>query len=657
MKKKITSQTLLDLRFVSNPSFSPDGRLAAFCVQRADIRKNGYTGDVYLLNVEDKSVRRLTAGGDASSYIWTKEGKILFSAKRTEEDKKTPKPDENGKDAEKTVYYEIDPSGGEAVKAFELPLSATGIRAVDKDLYVVEAVQNNGESLKNRAYEIIEESPFWFNGRGFTHGLRGNLYLYRRSSGELMSLTLPYFDASLLDVEGNRILFSGAYWRKGLSYQFPALCVFDIETRKTTEIIPKDKVPFYSASFWTEGKVMVPCPEEGANPGMANPKFYVFDTADGSRTLLKDYDRSIGDGSVGSDARLGGGRGHKRAGDDFYFLSTLDESSRLMKINMATGEITGPLTGEGSADSFDVCGGHTLVCGMYGDDVAELYLDGEKVTHFNDELMESLDISTPEYQEFTNSDGIMIHGYVMKPAGYTEGRKYPCILHIHGGPLTVFGSVFHLEMQQWASAGFFVIYCNPRGADGRGNAFQDICNKYGTIDYQDLMEFTDEMLRRFPDIDETRLGVTGGSYGGFMTNWIIGHTSRFKAACSQRSIANWVVFEHTSDIGYSFTKYHQGARTRENVEQLWDHSPLKYADQCTTPTLFIHSDMDKRCWMADGLSMFTALKMHDCPARLVLFHDETHELSRSGKPRNRIKRMDEITAWMKKYLASEEEEA
>ena len=246
-----------------------------------------------------------------------------------------------------------------------------------------------------------------------------------------------------------------------------------------------------------------------------------------------------------------------------------------------------------------------------------------------------------------------------------EDGKFPCILHIHGGPATVFGSVYHHEMQLWANAGFYVIFCNPRGSDGRGGAFEDICDRYGGIDYEDLMAFTDEALRRCPKIDPERLGVTGGSYGGFMTNWIIGHTDRFKAACSQRSISSWTVFEHTSDIGYSFTKYHQGARTRDaeavraegsdgqprsGREQLWAHSPLAAAPNCKTPTLFIHSDRDYRCWMAEGISMFTALQMNGCPSKMVLFHDETHELSRSGKPKNRIHRMEEILAWMEKYL-------
>ncbi|MBR5502760.1 MAG: S9 family peptidase [Oscillospiraceae bacterium] len=256
----------------------------------------------------------------------------------------------------------------------------------------------------------------------------------------------------------------------------------------------------------------------------------------------------------------------------------------------------------------------------------------------------------PEFHSFTASDGFEIHGYAMKPAGYEAGKKYPAILHIHGGPRTVFGSVFHHEMQVWANAGYFVFYCNPRGSDGRGDEFGDINGKYGTVDYENIMEFTDEMLQKYPDVDRFRVGVTGGSYGGFMTNWIIGHTGRFAAAASQRSIANWIAFEHTSDIGPFFTPNNQATTTREDVEKLWWHSPLKYADNCTTPTLFIHSDADYRCWMVEGLSMFTALKMHGCEARMCLFKGETHELSRSGKPQNRIRRMEEILGWMDKYL-------
>ena len=153
---------------------------------------------------------------------------------------------------------------------------------------------------------------------------------------------------------------------------------------------------------------------------------------------------------------------------------------------------------------------------------------------------------------FLNTDGVDIDGFVMKPVGYEPGKRYPGILHIHGGPKMVFGPGFHHKMQLWAASGFFVCYCNPRGNCGKGNAFADLQGKYGEVDFRDLMEFTDEVLRRYPEIDADRMGVAGGSYGGFMTNWVIGHTDRFRCAVSQRSIANYVGDYLLSDIGYYY---------------------------------------------------------------------------------------------------------
>jgi acylaminoacyl-peptidase len=164
------------------------------------------------------------------------------------------------------------------------------------------------------------------------------------------------------------------------------------------------------------------------------------------------------------------------------------------------------------------------------------------------------------------------------------------------------------------------------------------------------MNFADAVLKDFPDIDRSRLGVTGGSYGGYMTNWIIGHTDRFKAAASQRSISNWISKFGVTDIGYYFNANQIQGTPWFQVENLWNASPLKYADKAKTPTLFINSDQDYRCWMSEGIQMFTALKFHGVDSRLCLFHGECHELSRSGKPRHRIRRLDEIIGWMNKYL-------
>ncbi|MBQ6734389.1 MAG: S9 family peptidase [Lachnospiraceae bacterium] len=283
-------------------------------------------------------------------------------------------------------------------------------------------------------------------------------------------------------------------------------------------------------------------------------------------------------------------------------------------------------------------------------EIADLYLDGKRITRHGERFAKKYALQKPEKLFFKNKDGVEIHGWCLKPARFRKNGHYPAILHIHGGPATVFGNVPHHEMQLWAAKGYFVFYCNPRGSDGRGNDFINISGKYGSIDYEDIMAFTDRILKAYPMIDKTRVGVTGGSYGGFMTNWIIGHTNRFACACAQRSICNWITFEHTSDIGPVFTKLQQGAYTRDNMKSLWDKSPLKYADKAVTPTLFVCGDEDYRCYYADSVSMFTALQENGTPAKIALFHGENHELSRSGKPKNRIARMQEILDWMDHWL-------
>jgi len=164
------------------------------------------------------------------------------------------------------------------------------------------------------------------------------------------------------------------------------------------------------------------------------------------------------------------------------------------------------------------------------------------------------------------------------------------------------------------------------------------------------MAVVDRALEKFPYIDEERLGVTGGSYGGFMTNWIIGHTNRFKAAVSCRSISNWISKFNTTDIGYFFVEDQQDGNPWEDHDKLWSQSPLKYADQVETPTLFIHSRQDYRCWEGEALQMFTALKYFDVPAKLCLFEGENHELSRGGKPENRARRLREILDWFDTHL-------
>nr|WP_279381058.1 S9 family peptidase [Alkaliphilus hydrothermalis] len=267
--------------------------------------------------------------------------------------------------------------------------------------------------------------------------------------------------------------------------------------------------------------------------------------------------------------------------------------------------------------------------------------------------MKTKKVIKPEKLTIETDQDVMIDGWIMKPADFDANKKYPAILNIHGGPKTVYSDVYYHEMQYWANEGYVVFFCNPRGSDGKGNEFVDIRGKYGTIDYDDIMKFTDAVIEKCDFIDTESIGVTGGSYGGFMTNWIIGHTHRFKAAASQRSIANWTSFFGTTDIGYFFADDQITATPWNTQEKLWKHSPLAYADKVKTPTLFIHAEADYRCWVVEGMQMFTALKFHGVPSRMCMFREENHELSRSGKPKHRIRRLEEITNWFNQYLKAE----
>ena len=218
----------------------------------------------------------------------------------------------------------------------------------------------------------------------------------------------------------------------------------------------------------------------------------------------------------------------------------------------------------------------------------------KQLTRFNNQALRGRYVARPEYLEVV-SRGLTIGGWVLKPIDYDPARRYPAVLDIHGGPKTVYGPVFMHEMQLWASMGYFVFYCNPMGSDGRDNAFMDIRGHYGDTDYANLMDFTDAVLAAYPAVDPKRVCETGGSYGGFMTNWIIGHTDRFCCCASQRSISNWLSFYGVSDIGYYFAADQCDGDPWHSPEKLWQQSPLRYADKAVTPTLFIHSDEDYRC--------------------------------------------------------------
>lgn len=649
----------LDYKYLSNLEFSPNGENAGFVVNTTNYDDNNYQSNIWLLNNKTKKYSKLTSLNEERSFLWIDNSTIIFPATRDAKLKEKVSQGEKW-----TAYYSIDINGGEADKYMQIPLMVTAIKTIDKDNFVLTAKYDNyginlnemtGEERtkaiaklkEEKDYEVLDEIPFWSNGGGFTNQKRNRLYLYNRVSNEVTPLTCEHTVVTYFSYKDGKVLYVGNVFEGKLEQREGIFC-YDIASKKTETLLPIEANFRVSYAEFLEDAVICAlndCKEYGMNQ---NPSFYVI--KNGKVELLKKHDTWMIN-TVGSDCRYGGGKAYRVVNGKLYFPTTVFKDSFLNTIDLAGNE-TVLTKANGSVDVYDVHGDEILFVGLRGIKLQEIYSlkDGEEtqLTSFNENVYTDKKLSIPEKCNFVN-DGIEIEGWVLKPVDYDETKTYPAILDIHGGPKTVFGEVFYHEMQVWANMGYFVFFCNPRGGDGRGNAFADIRGKYGTIDYDDLMKFTDVVLEKYP-IKADRVGVTGGSYGGFMTNWIIGHTDRFRCAASQRSIANWISKFGTTDIGYYFNADQNASTPWINQEKLWWHSPMKYADKAKTPTLFIHSEEDYRCWLAEGIQMFTALKYHGVEARLCMFRGENHELSRSGKPKHRVRRLEEMTNWFEKYL-------
>lgn len=662
MKKQIELRDFLDFKFISNLSFSPNEEYGAFVVSTCDEDKNNYRS--YLYSSDGDNYRQLTSYGKESLYIWDNNETILFANMRDEEDRKAVE-----KGEERTVFYRIHLHGGEAVKAFTLPFFVTAIKKVKDGTYLFSAdfhmrystmYQVNDEQKKAllkekkdmQDYEVLDELPFYGNGLGYINSKRNSLFLYEESTDEITRISEETMDVSDFEIteDGSIVYYVGeAYSQKPLSKD--GVYQYNIVNKTSKEILTPEVYSVKKLFVWDKDLYVLASDQKmyGMNE---NGKFYHLGF-DGTMILFADYEDSIGS-SVGSDCRYGGGKSVQIYGDKLYFITTVYNRSVVYALDK-DGHISSVYDNEGSVDAIAIAKGKLYFIGMQDMRLQEVYcFDMEtktvqQITTLNEHFFEEKDIRPCIPCNIKQGD-MEIYGWVLTPSNYDENKTYPAILDIHGGPKTVYGEVYYHEMQVWANMGYFVFFMNPRGGDGRGNSFADIRGKYGTIDYDDLMKFTDEVLKQYPAIDASQVGVTGGSYGGFMTNWIITHTNRFKAAASQRSISNWISFAHTSDIGDFFAKDQQAADTWSNVEKLWWHSPLKYADQCKTPTLFIHSNEDYRCPYSEGLQMYSALCAHGVETRLCMFKGENHELSRSGKPRHRVKRLEEISNWMHHYL-------
>jgi acylaminoacyl-peptidase len=273
-----------------------------------------------------------------------------------------------------------------------------------------------------------------------------------------------------------------------------------------------------------------------------------------------------------------------------------------------------------------------------------------KLTSLNETLWKQLKLADVERFTYKSADDWDIDAFLVKPIGWREGKKYPLILSIHGGPAGMYGVDWFHEFQVYAAKGYAVLFTNPRGSTGYGQKFErGIVNEWGGKDYIDIMNGVDAALKRYPWIDQNLMGVTGGSYGGFMTNWIVGHTDRFKAAVTLRSVVNFISDEGTRDGAYGHTPDFSGDLF-QRFDFYWDRSPLKYAKNVKTPILILHSDNDFRVPLEQGEQWFRALKHFGVTTEIVMFPRENHNLTRTGEPKHLVESLNWQLYWFDRFV-------
>ena len=312
--------------------------------------------------------------------------------------------------------------------------------------------------------------------------------------------------------------------------------------------------------------------------------------------------------------------------------------------------------GEQNLTGYDVCGGRVVYTSTDLTSLPELFEGDQRLTEVAAAFDENAPAARTERFDVISRDGTHVDAWILKPVDFKEGTRYPVLLNIHGGPFTQYGNRFFDEFQVFARAGYVVLFANPRGSSGyteaEGRAIRGPVGGgpgWGSVDYEDLMAVVDTALDGFDFCDPDRLGVLGGSYGGFMTSWITGHTDRFKAACSERAVNNWHSMHGSSDLGWPFKGYF-GAFAFEAVDVYLKHSPITYSQNMKTPMLILHSESDLRCPIEQAEQLFTNLRLMKRDVEFVRFPGEGHELSRSGSPRHRVQRFEIILDWFGRKL-------
>ncbi len=644
--KKVELKDFCNYHYLSDLNASPCNKKLLFVESMADVENNTYKQKLWSYDINNQEFKAVIDFRKKFSYYVLGHGDVLIT-----------------KDVESefisTTFDRICPKNGNINDTFTLPLAVNSIRNFNDDYYLVSADIDTHcpdyylmsdedkkayhQNIKdNSDYIEFDEYPYVYNGAGFINGNRTALFLVNKKDYSCLRITSPTMTVESFDVDNNKIVFAGNDYDK-VKVVTNEIYEYDFD-KKETKCLFNDSLQVLRV-FYDKGRVLTVGIYQRGFGDFDNGKFY--EVKDKKLKLILDNELSLYN-SILTDCRYGKLKNYAKFNGVSYFDSCVESNSKLFKFE--DDKLIDLCDFTGTVDDFVVAGKRIFVIALSEQNLQEIYelADGKlnKLSSFND--LSEYYVAEPK--KINVGSKVDFDAWVLLPENFDIKKKYPAILDIHGGPKCAYGTVYYHEMQYWVNLGYVIMFCDPRGSDGRGNAFNDIRRQYGGVDYDDLMDFVDKVLEIYPNIDSGRLGVTGGSYGGYMTNWIVTQTDRFKCAATQRSISNWVSEVCTSDYGIDFPISNRFADIKHCDQELWALSPLKYANNVKTPLLFIHSTEDYRCTFTEALQFYTAVRLNGVDTKIVAFKGENHELSRNGKPLHRIRRLEEITNWLNKYL-------